>query len=90
MMDYEYQPLNVFRARRRKPRVQAVLRLQDQGFTVRAVNGEYHYRINGVLDYYPTRNLYHDLKKNVRGEIRDMTATQFIVDFFKKEKDSGN
>lgn len=48
---------------------------------------EYQWRINGVLDLYPTNRLYHDIKNNKRGNYRD--AMGFCEKFFKLEDDCG-
>lgn len=42
----------------------------------------YHYRVNGVLDIFPTNRYYHDIKKNKRGDYRNMV--EFVTKFLTK------
>ncbi len=46
---------------------------------------EYQWRINGVLDLYPTNRLYHDIKQNKRGTYRD--AMGFCAQFFREDSE---
>lgn len=41
----------------------------------------YQFRVNGVLDIFPTNELYHDIKKNHRGSYRNLEG--FLESFFK-------
>lgn len=43
----------------------------EEKYTVEYLT-EYQWRINGVVDIYPTNRKWHDIKKNKRGEYRDM------------------
>lgn len=69
------------RAQRRDEQIPELLKLADQGYDIRVVNEEgYQFRVNGLLDIYPTNKRYHDLKKNKRGSYE--TLTEFIPTFF--------
>jgi hypothetical protein len=54
---------------RRVPRVEAILKLQAEGFqiSVLALN---HIRINGRLDYFPVTDKYRDRATKVGGVVR--------------------
>lgn len=54
------------RATRRATRTDDIMALRDRGFTVRALT-PYHFRINNVLDLYPTCNRFHNLLTQKRG-----------------------
>jgi len=45
---------------------------------------QYQWRINDVVDIYPTNRLYHDLVKNERGSYEDMH--KFLTKHFKPQK----
>jgi len=44
---------------------------------------EYQWRINGVIDVFPTNRCYHDIKNNIRGNYSDMFS--FLDKFFKSK-----
>ena len=56
------------RRRHTTPKIKA---LRGDGFEVKELT-EYHYRINGVLDLFPTSNKWHDLTTGKRGRARDL------------------
>lgn len=43
-----------------------ILALENYGFTVRRIT-DYHYRVNEVLDLYPTSRRWHNLRTGKRG-----------------------
>ncbi len=45
---------------------------------------EFQYRINGVLDLYPTHNLFHHITKNKRGNYK--AAIEIVKKFFNINK----
>lgn len=54
---------------------------REKGFRVEQ-KSEYHFRINGVLDVWPTNNRWHYLKENSRGGYPHVNA--LIQRFTKK------
>lgn len=54
------------RAERLPGRVEEILLLSEDGFSVKKLT-VYHYRVNGRLDLFPTRQRWHDIKQNRRG-----------------------
>lgn len=54
--------------------------IKELGLEVKDLNNGYQVRINGILDIFPTNMLYHDIKKNERGDYRNMI--EFIKTFF--------
>ena len=57
-------------------RAEQILGLREKGYDVRKFT-DYQYRVNGVVDLYPTHNLFHDLKTGVRNNYQD--AEQFVM-----------
>jgi hypothetical protein len=56
-----------------------ILRLREQGFIIEKKT-DFHFRINNVLDVWPTHNRWHDLANNKRGGTKDLA--KFIEEFF--------
>lgn len=71
------------RAARLPVRTNLILQLRDKGFVIQELS-PYQFRINGVLDIYPTHHRYHDIKKNRRGGFRHIH--EFVDRFFKVVK----
>lgn len=69
------------RAERLPLRQQEIDALTADGFRIER-KSEYHFRVNGALDLWPTHNRYHDLKRNKRGGYR--SASDFVRKFFKE------
>jgi hypothetical protein len=44
---------------------------EEKGYTMQHMT-EYHIRVEGKLDIYPTSRKYHLITKNERGEIHDL------------------
>ena len=55
--------------------------LEGKGFEVKKFT-DYQYRINKVLDIFPTSQYYHDIKNNKRGDYRNLIG--FVESFFKR------
>lgn len=51
------------------------------GFEVEPIS-EYQFRINDVLDIFPSNRKFHDLKNNKRGRYNDFL--KFVQKFFKE------
>ena len=69
------------RAHRLPVRTEQILSLRGSGFIVEQ-KSEYHFRIDNVLDLWPTHNRYHDLRTNQRGGYKD--AIDFVRRKLKK------
>lgn len=69
------------RAKRLPIRTNEILGLREKGFKVEQ-KSEYHFRINGVLDIWPTHNRWHYLKENSRGGYPHVNA---LIDRFTKK-----
>ena len=59
-----------------------ILRLRKHGFRVEELT-PYCYRVNGVIDLYPTHNRYHNLSNGRRGGYPD--AERFVLTFFNRK-----
>lgn len=51
--------------------------LEDAGYTVEKKT-EYHFRINDVLDIYPTNARWHNLVSGKRGSFRGKNLARFV------------
>lgn len=61
------------RANRRESQYGDLIDLEDMGYDVRVVNEEgYQFRINGIIDIYPTNKKYHNLQSKRRGVYKDL------------------
>lgn len=62
-----------YNARLRKENIPTIQDFcEDAGLTFKFVNGyEWHIRIENVLDVFPTRKRYHNLKTDARGSFED-------------------
>lgn len=58
---------------RRSEGAARILALADEGHSVQRLT-DCHYRIDGVLDLYPTNGKWHNLKTGARGRYRDVDA----------------
>jgi hypothetical protein len=54
------------RAERRSRNAEDILALRNDGFEVVELT-EYHFRVNGIVDFFPTNRRFHVLKANRRG-----------------------
>jgi hypothetical protein len=73
-----------FRKLRREPRIQKLMELRDEGFSIEQIS-TYQFRVNDRLDYFPTNDKYHDLTTGKRGEIRGKwgnRGVEWIRNFF--------
>jgi hypothetical protein len=68
------------RAARLPKRTEALLALRAEGYEIEKKT-EYHFRVNGRLDVWPTHNRYHDIRTGKRGGYPDIV--RFIKRFFK-------
>lgn len=50
-----------------------IVQMRQHGFTVEKLT-DYQYRINGVLDLYPTNGRFHHITENKRGRYGDALA----------------
>lgn len=78
------------REERRKERAKVFLRLEADGFEVEKLT-PYHYRINGVLDIFPSHGKYSDLteERETTGspKLRSFPSDalyEFVTDFFRQ------
>jgi hypothetical protein len=69
------------RNRRRYQFHQVVSEFKKLGFDIKKIS-DYQFRFNDSIDIYPSNKRYHDLIKNIRGDIRGKTFNQFIRDYF--------
>lgn len=64
----------------REKETKNILALIGQGFAVEQLT-PFHFRVNGMLDLFPTRKLYHDLRTNTRGEyVKALDIVQKVID----------
>lgn len=72
------------RTERRKVMGETFSKLIAEGYEVKRIT-DYHYRINGLLDIFPTHGKYHDLTKSpqIYNHYPNDTLYGFITDFFK-------
>ncbi len=61
------------RTEKRTQNTAEILELRALGYDVRQIT-EYHFRIEGKLDLYPTRGRWHNLRHNKRGYYRNAAA----------------
>lgn len=54
---------------RRAQGTEAILKLEKLGFAVKAIS-DYHFRIDGVLDLYPTNGKWHHVSTGRRGRFK--------------------
>jgi len=73
--------MNKMRERRRLVFLDTIDEFKGLGFDIKTIT-EYQFRINDCLDIFPSNKRYHDLTKNVRGDIRGKTFNQFIRNYF--------
>jgi len=59
-------------------------RLSKKGFNVRNMNRAMQFRINDILDIYPTNRRWHNLETGERGGYE--TVYKFVINFFKHAK----
>lgn len=69
------------RENRRKQFIQILPVFRKLGFVVREIS-PFQYRVNDILDIYPSNKRYHDLKTHVRGDIRGVSFNIFLRKFF--------
>ncbi|HNX02159.1 MAG TPA: hypothetical protein PLE33_05945 [Candidatus Cloacimonas sp.] len=72
------------KAQARDSRTEQIIALSKYGYDVKELT-PYQFRINGILDIYPTRNKYHFLPMNKRGEI-DKPYRQFLKQFISQKQ----
>jgi DNA-binding ferritin-like protein (Dps family) len=73
--------MNKMRSRRRYQFREIVREFRKMGFDVKEVS-QFQYRFNDAIDIYPSNKRYHDLTKNVRGDIRGKSFNQFLREYF--------
>ena len=54
------------RSARLAARIRTIVQLKRRGYDVRQLDAG-HFRVNEVLDLYPTHNQWHDLRTGMRG-----------------------
>jgi len=80
----QYKDEQQERRRKRLPtRIQEIASLSENGYTVIKLT-DYQFRINGILDLYPTHRRWHDLKTNKRGEYPANKLKDYIKLLIKK------
>lgn len=75
------EDMNKMRNRRRFQFREVIKEFRDLGFEVKEIS-PFQFRFNESVDIYPSNKRYHDLIKNIRGDIRDKTFGQFLREFF--------
>lgn len=73
--------MNKMRGRRRYQFLEIINEFKELGFDIKEIT-EYQFRINDCLDIFPSNKRYHDITKNVRGDIRGSSFNQFIRNYF--------
>lgn len=68
------------REKRVRPIIENKLETLSEKYNVERKT-DYQYRINGILDIYPQNQRYHDIRKNKRGDYKEMI--KFVNNFFK-------
>lgn len=58
---------NVRKINRRKEQTEEITRLAQKGFLVVKIT-DYQYRINAILDIYPTNKKFHNIATGKRGK----------------------
>ena len=61
------------RAKRLPIRSADILALERAGYAVEQKT-QYHFRINGIIDLYPTHNRWYDLRTHTRGGAQDLAV----------------
>lgn len=76
---------------RKKNLPEIVAFCDDLGLTYEYVNGyEWHIRIEGIMDVFPTRKKYHLIKTNERGEFTDYEELGSISEKYVTRQNSDN
>jgi hypothetical protein len=73
--------VDLMRKKRRAQFHDTVREFQKLGFEVKEMT-PFCFRFNDSVDIYPSNKRYHDLTKNVRGDIRGINYTKFLRQFF--------
>ena len=73
--------VELMRKKRRAQFRDTISEFQKLGFEVKEVT-PFQFRFNDAVDIYPSNKLYHNLKTNVRGDIRGISYTKFLRQFF--------
>lgn len=79
--DEHKKAMNSMRDRRRFQFREVIREFKRMGFEVREIS-PFQFRFNEGIDIYPSNKRYHDLTKNVRGDIRGKTFDQFLREHF--------
>ena len=69
------------RSNRRFHFIRSAKELRELGFEVKEIS-KFQFRINEILDIYPTNKKYHNLKTDVHGDIRGNDFSGFVKKFF--------
>ena len=87
----DYRERQKERRQKRLPvRTKEIIDLRNKGFKIEQ-KSEYHFRINDILDVWPTHNRWHYLKENSRGgfgHIRGLIERFTKKGAFKKIEDT--
>lgn len=67
------------KARKRASETDILLTLKEDGFEIQSFT-LYHFRVNGVLDIFPTSKKFHDIKADKRGRYKDVL--DFVYNHF--------
>lgn len=78
---YHKAQMELMRKKRRAQFKEVIKQFRELGFTVEEVAPR-QIRFNDCLDILPDNKCYHDLIKNVRGEIRDRSYFSFLKEHF--------
>ncbi len=70
------------KASRRATETETLLSLREDGFEIKQLT-EYHFRVNGFLDIFPTSKKWHNVKTNRRGRYNDVL--DFVCTVFTPE-----
>ena len=69
------------RRRRQSDFRDVIKEFRRMGFEVRELT-PFQYRFNECIDIYPANKRFHDLKNNVRGDIRGKKFSNFLRSYF--------
>lgn len=78
---YHKAQMELMRKKRRAQFKEIIKQFRDLGFEVEEISPR-QIRFNGCLDILPDNKCYHDLTKNIRGEIRDRSYFSFLKEHF--------
>jgi DNA-binding ferritin-like protein (Dps family) len=73
--------VNIMRKKRSSQFRDIIKEFRELGFEVKELN-QFQFRFNGIIDIYPSNKRFHDLKNNIRGDIRGKNFNDFLRSYF--------